>query len=43
MGQLVRNFIIKNFLLELLGNEINEKSDDIYLSKLRLEKIGIVF
>jgi hypothetical protein len=28
---------------EILGNEVNDKSDDSYLSKLRLEKIGFVF
>ena len=26
-----------------MGSEINEKSDDKYLSRLRLEKIGFVF
>ena len=29
--------------LEILGNVINDKSDDVYLSNLRLEKIGFVF
>jgi putative ABC transport system ATP-binding protein len=28
---------------ELLGNNIDTNSSDTYLSKLRLEKIGIVF
>lgn len=30
-------------IVKLLGNEVNEKSNDDYLSRLRLEKIGFVF
>lgn len=30
-------------IVKLLGNEVNEKSNDNYLSRLRLEKIGFVF
>lgn len=29
--------------VEIMGHEINEKSKDSYLSRLRLEKIGFVF
>ena len=29
--------------ITLLGEKIDEKSNDAYLSKLRLEKIGFVF
>ena len=31
------------YAIEIMGHEINEKSKDSYLSRLRLEKIGFVF
>ena len=44
-GKLSNSFdmIMRLDKLGIMGSEINEKSNDDYLSRLRLEKIGFVF
>ena len=43
MNTVIFNIYFETFITEILGDIIDVKSSDDYLSRLRLEKIGFVF